>query len=48
LADASGIARSTLRHQLKVKPEALTVKNFLRIAAALDRPVEALIGERAA
>jgi DNA-binding transcriptional ArsR family regulator len=48
LAEASGIARSTLRHQLKVKPEALTVKNFLRIAAALDRPVEALIGERAA
>jgi DNA-binding Xre family transcriptional regulator len=48
LADTAGIARSTLRFQLKVKPEALTVKNLLRIAGALDRPVEAIIGERAA
>jgi DNA-binding transcriptional ArsR family regulator len=47
LAEASGIARSTLRHQLKVKPEALTVRNLLRIAGALDRPVEAIIGEPA-
>lgn len=48
LAEASGIARSTLRFQLKVKPERFTVANLLRIADALDRPVESIVGERAA
>jgi DNA-binding Xre family transcriptional regulator len=48
LADASGISRSTLRFQLKVKPERLTVSNLLRIADALGRNAEDIISERAA
>lgn len=48
LAEASGVARSTLRFQLKTKPERLTVANMLRIADALGRTPEDLISERAA
>ena len=48
LADTTGISRDALRYQLKTKPERFTVDNLLRIADALNRPVEAIVGERAA
>lgn len=48
LASASGIAPSTLRYQLKLKPASFRTDNLLRIAVALDRPVESIVGERAA
>lgn len=41
LARRTGIPRSTLRYQLS-NPHRLTVDNLLRIAAALERPVEDL------
>lgn len=44
LAEASGIARSTLRYQLKLKPASFRTDNLLRIAVALDRPVESIVG----
>jgi DNA-binding Xre family transcriptional regulator len=43
LADASGIPRSTLRFQLKTKPERLTVRNLLSIADALGRKPEEIV-----